>query len=581
MIHGGVVLQLRFFRFLLWASLVFSYVPVMAQSDNTAEQMVEIEAAAQRQQIRGQLAEIQQSIASRREELTNLQASLEAATEDERSEITARIAQLSQAIAELNESFEQILIGGLDVNAFEGEDEQQPFDWRAELEQITRPLLNSLKDLTEKPRRIEALRANIQIFQEQQALAEQALTALDGFNAAAFEEGARQRYEAVRAKWQERVDDAERSLEVARIQLANLQGQNVSWQESLRTSLSTFTEGRGLTLALGIAVAVAVWLVLKLVLKVIQTLGRHVDRQHTMRVRLLIYGFRVATTLLIILAVLIVFYVRGDLLLTALVIIALATLALSLRQTVPRYLAEVRLLLGIGPVRYGERLIYNGLPMRVRSVNMHSILHNPELSGIIRIPLLALNNYHSRPYHEDEPWFPCRPGDYVVLPDGGFGLVEQQTLETVQLRMMNSPVLFSSADFWAMPIRNLSREGFGVAATFGIDYRHQGICLDEVPQRFEGAIRDALNNHDLGQYMTGLLVDFKEAGANSLDYLVYISFSGAAAGSYYSVGRLVQRTCVAVCNHENWGIPFAQLTLHQGEGFAALQQPIPSSGTVG
>ena len=62
------------------------------------------------------------------------------------------------------------------------------------------------------------------------------------------------------------------------------------------------------------------------------------------------------------------------------------------------------------------------------------------------------------------------------------------------------------------------------------------------------------------------IVEFKEAGANSLDYFIYLTMKGSAAGLYYKLGRFVQQTCVDVCNREGWGIPFAQLTIHQGDG---------------
>jgi len=65
-------------------------------------------------------------------------------------------------------------------------------------------------------------------------------------------------------------------------------------------------------------------------------------------------------------------------------------------------------------------------------------------------------------------------------------------------------------------------------------------------------------------------VEFKEAGANSLDYLVYLSMQGPAAADYFALTRRVQRALVALCNREGWVIPFSQLTIHQGEGFEAL-----------
>lgn len=75
---------------------------------------------------------------------------------------------------------------------------------------------------------------------------------------------------------------------------------------------------------------------------------------------------------------LIVFYLRSDLLLLVLAILALVVLGLGLRQTLPRYLTEIRLLLDVGPVRTGERVIYNGVPLQVKSINVYSVLRNPD-----------------------------------------------------------------------------------------------------------------------------------------------------------------------------------------------------------
>jgi hypothetical protein len=40
--------------------------------------------------------------------------------------------------------------------------------------------------------------------------------------------------------------------------------------------------------------------------------------------------------------------------------------------------------------------------------------------------------------------------------------------------------------------------------------------------------------------------------------------NGKAAGSYWTVGRIIQQACVTVCNEHGWIIPFTQLTVHQG-----------------
>jgi hypothetical protein len=256
--------------------------------------------------------------------------------------------------------------------------------------------------------------------------------------------------------------------------------------------------------------------------------------------------------------------VRGDLLLLSLTIIALVMLALGAWRFLPGYILEARLLLNVGAAREGERVIYNGLPFRVASLNLYSELRNPELEGSIRLPLSALAQLTSRP-RADEKWFPCSSGDYLLLPDGSFAQVLQQTVETVRLSVVGSMLQYSSADFLQLDVRNLSRQGFGVAEVFGIDYQHQKISLDQVPERFRSSLNAAFESAGLGDDLKDLLVDFKEAGTNSLDYIIYATMHGSCAGSYFKISRLIQQTCVDVCNHEGWGIPFTQVTIHQAE----------------
>jgi hypothetical protein len=161
-------------------------------------------------------------------------------------------------------------------------------------------------------------------------------------------------------------------------------------------------------------------------------------------------------------------------------------LALGVWRFLPGYVREARLLLNAGAAREGERVIYNGLPYRIASLNLYSELRNPELEGTVRLPLATLSQLISRPAGEED-WFPCSVGDYLLLPDGSFAQVLQQSVERVQLKVVGSILQYSSAEFLQLNARNLTREGFGIIANFGIDYRHQSIALDQVPERLKRA----------------------------------------------------------------------------------------------
>ena len=530
------------------------------------------------------LEAIQESLASKQDQLDALRSQLKAASDSPvKAELEQQIAQLDADIKDLNRSFIQIALGGIDMNVFEDSAAEQPFDWRKELTQIVRPVLDALKELTEKPRRIDRLKTEIAETQDQLQAIHKARTALELLSGQPLPDAIQEKIKALAAVWEQREKDTLQELEVNRFQLASLLGENTNWLQTTKDAVTDFLRGRGLTLLLALSAALGVWLVMRgLFWLYTKKLTKPSARRQSTRYRLIVFSFRALTMLVMTMSVLIVLYVAGDLLLLVLLVLILIGIGFSFKSLLPRYLAEGRLLLNIGPVREGERLLYNDIPWQVKTINMYSVLRNPELEGILRIPLTELIDLHSRPCG-NEPWFPSRVDDYLLLPDGSFAQVLRQTPETVVLKTTGGmQVQYPSAAFIQLSARNLSLEGFGVAVSFGIDYRHQAISLEQVPQTFQQALQAALEREQLADHVLSVLVDFKEAAASSLDYLIFVSLRGEAAAQYFAIQRLVQKTCVAVCNREGWEIPFAQLTVHQGDGFERLaitktEYPAPES----
>lgn len=72
-------------------------------------------------------------------------------------------------------------------------------------------------------------------------------------------------------------------------------------------------------------------------------------------------------------------------------------------------------MLNIGAVRENERLVLHGVPWRVASINVFCRLVNPSLGVELRLPIEDLVSLVSRPYNHEEPWFPCKKGDWVVV----------------------------------------------------------------------------------------------------------------------------------------------------------------------
>ena len=223
-------------------------------------------------------------------------------------------------------------------------------------------------------------------------------------------------------------------------------------------------------------------------------------------------------------------------------------------------------MLNLGSVREGERIIFNGIPWDIRSINVISELVNPWLEGgHLRVPLRDLIPLISRVPDPNEPYFPTRLNDWLLLPDQTHAKVVKQSPEWVQLVMLgNARLAFPAADFIGMSPRNLTA-GFRLGNTFGVDYAHQAICTTEIPDILQARLEPELVRIVGEKGLVNLNVEFAEAGASSLDYAVLADFAGAAAPHYTRLKRAIQRVCVEACNEHGWVIPFMQVTVHQAE----------------
>mgnify|MGYP001813329758 FL=1 len=557
---------------LVLLALLFACTPFLidAQTVSGLEQATAIEAPLP--STIENLVSIQQSIELKRNAVRDIKKQLKKLEDTaDRLELEQKIERVKNEIAGLQVSFEQIVLGGVNLSILSDQPEEQ-INWRDEVEKIVRPLLSMLKELTARPRQIDRLRRDIELREDQLRAIEKALESIRLFEKQALAPVAGEAIRQMLTDWEQRREESQRELEIANFKLTTITDESTPWQISVGEAFTNFFRGRGLTLLIATIIAVAIWVIAKGLLAMYWRLlyrSRH-DIGIT-RAPLVLYSYRLVTAILIVLAILMVLYVRGDVLLLTLAVIALAGAALSLRQTLPRYAAELRLLFGVGPVREEERLVLDGIPFTVESLGVYSVLRNPTLEGVMRLPLRAMNELVSRPSGE-EPWFPCQPGDYLLLANGSFGRVLRQTIEVVELAVRDSTVQIRTKDFLSQHIQNLSRNGFGIASTFGIDYQHQGICLDTVPGRFRKSIKARFEKAGLKDDIEHLLVSFKEAGASSLDYQIYIVLKGCAANAFFKAQRLVQQACVETCNQEGWVIPFTQITVHSKDVVDSVSQ---------
>lgn len=547
-------------HFALLLTVLVSFLPTLVIAQNAVTPVTEVDSMS----VIENLEKLKLSIETKRATIRELREQLKQLDNSpEAVNIEKKLERLNNEITGLQQSFEYVLLGGAN-QALLTDQPEQPINWKAELEQISKPLLSSLKELTARPRQIDSLRREIDRRETQLKTIERALGSLAQFSNMKLPPALAESVKQLTADWEQLRDDTQRLLAISNNTLSTLKTENTAWKSSTWDAITEFIRGRGLTLLLALVVGLAIWFASKGILSLYwRWLYQAKHNTGIARAPLFYYSYRLVTVIIIVLAVLMVLYVRGDVLFLTLALIAIAGAALSLRQTLPRYTAELRLLLGVGPVREEERLVFNDVPYLVESLSIYSVLRNPLLEGVVRLPLHTMNSLVSRPAYQ-ESWFPCKASDYVLFANGNLGRVLRQTIEFVEVAVQDTSIQIRTQDFLSQNVRNLTREGFGIANTFGIDYQHQAICLESVPGRFKEAIINRSALAGLKDDIKDILVEFKSAGSSSLDYQIYVLFSGSAAKAYFRAQRMIQQACVDACNQEGWVIPFTQITVHSG-----------------
>ena len=481
---------------------------------------------------------------------------------DDLADLEIELKEINTEIAELRESFEQIAVGSVDLSVFNTDVSE--FDWRTEMTQVMMPIIRNLQSLTEKPRKMEALRSQIQTNNEQVAAAQEALSTINENLSRPATASTQASLTTLRDSWQEKIQEIARNTGVAEVKLTNLQKNDGNFLQTAKSGIIGFFTGRGLTLLIAATAAAAVWYVAKFLTKFLLARSKgEAAKTYRTRQRLVQYAFNILTALLMTIAVIVVFYIRGDVLLLGLSVLLVGAAILGLRNTIPRFISEARLLLNLGSIREDERVVYNGLPYRVTALNVYSVLKNPELTGVIRLPLEQMMGMISRPAGK-EAWFPASKGDFIMLPDGRLLEVLDMTTELVQLQnLAGTKTSVPAADFYNMTFDNLTRgDNIAITSTFGVGYSHQDISNKRIPTTLQKAVTKSLAATDFADQVISVAIELKEAGASSLDYWICVTLSSKAARAYYKTSRIVQQSCVDTCTAENWDIPFPQLTIH-------------------
>lgn len=507
--------------------------------------------------LSGVIEETAATLATKREELAR------AVTEEEKAELAGEINQLRERLSGLRDDFSKLATG-----IGEEEFEQVGKNVSAlseELEEMGRLLVNEFNDATASARELENMRSMLGILEQREDLANRALARLAVLAEGELEDDLKEKLGKMRTAWEGRLAQVVSQRDALNLRLQRREAESESVVETLWGMVGKFCTKRGRNLLVALLAFVGTNLILRWLHFFIRKYGPlHRSKRGSFLVRVLdvVYGM-----LAVVVSVVVAFgvlYAAGDWLLLSLGLVFVVGLAWTMKNTVPEIFEQIKLVLNLGPVREGERYMHGGLPWKVDSLGFYSEFSNPELTGgVLRLPLRALIDEKSRPYTEKEPWFPSSINDWVILSDTTFGKVVSQTPEQViVLKLGGSRVFYQTDTFLGLNPENLSHN-FRIDVVFGIDYAHQAEVTTSIREVFETRLNTELVSFVGTEGLISLKVEFREAGASSLDFEVIADFSGEMAPKYNTLHRAIQRICVDVCNENGWVIPFTQVTVHQ------------------
>lgn len=484
-------------------------------------------------------------------------------SEFEKKTLQEEIAHLDRQLSESSNDFERIATG-VELALFT---EKKPamFSWKSEMASLVEPAIKELKRFTIKARQKTALKDRIVELQLLKDAAGQAVKHLQTVVEETEDKQVKNEAKALQPEWINIEKRLKNKLELAESELLELKELDVSLIKSSSNSLRTFFKNRGLFLAIAVFTFIAILLVCRLLYRVLVNFSSRLSKQkdeRSFRSRLFYIVFQALSVVLAVIGLFFVLYLAEDWFLLSMAIIFFLGLVWTIRQTLPKLWQQARLMLNIGAVRENERLVLHGVPWKVAAINVFCRLVNPSLGVELRLPLEDLIGLVSRPYNPEEPWFPCKKGDWVVVGSASRARVVSLSHEQVELvERGGRRVTYPTDVFLGSSPANLSRN-FRVRVVFGISYGLQKDATTAIPATLKSYLESRVDEEGYSRCCLNLQVEFFQANSSSLDLIVLADFEGDVADICKRLERAIQRWCVDCCTINNWEIPFPQLTVH-------------------
>jgi len=484
-----------------------------------------------------------------------------ASTDSEKAQLKIDLDSKGDEAQKIDRSIEN-LAASTDLSSLRAV-KDEVFNIQKEIFSLIEPTLKEMRHLTYDVRAKAEFRDRIAFVNKRIPVVKTALKNISQLDGASKDNNLNLHIDKLKNRWTQQLRGYETELSSATLQLEKFEQDEKIREANEPSIFKTFFEQRGWVLLKALAATLLVVLISRFIHQILtKTIKGYQKANRDVRLRVIDLIHRGVTMVFMVIAPLFVFYLAEDWVLFTLSILILIGMAWSLREAIPRYWEEIEIFLNIGSVREGERLLMDGLPWEVKSINMFSTLHNPRANLTKRVKLGDLAGLNSRPAEKSEPWFPCQRGDWVILSDGVRGKVIGISLELVELiERGGARCTYTLSNFLSASPQNLSLN-FRIKERIGISYDNQKMVTQEAPEKLKAYLADRLRKEEYQGILLNLNVEFEKANDSSLDLVIIADFKGEAADIYNRLRRAIQRYCVDASTEFDWEIPFPQVTFH-------------------
>ncbi len=520
------------------------------------------------------LSEMAESIDSINKELGEYEQKLKkAGSEEEKKSITDYLVELNDRLKKTKNNF-SVLTTGIDYSTFLKK-EGKEVDWEKELKEIFSPIIVELKETTERPRKMERLRSDILYLEKRIPQVRQASKDLDKFLEQGGDKKVTARLKSWQEYWQQQEKEFSTQLEADKNQLLQAENERKSLVASFKVFFDSFVKHRGKNLFFALLAFVGIYLLFRFIQRGIQWISplhrssKYMFWANLVDVMLYSLALIVATGALIA-----VLFTSGDWLILAIVMLLVLGVIWGARNTLPHFIEQIKLLLGFGPVRQGEKIVIDGIPYRVEMMGVYSYLNNPLLTGgTLRLPLKDLVGMRSRPYDEHEPWFPCKEGETVLIDGSIMRTVLMITPQYVKLDWYGCDMdeYMPTSVFMNKTLLSLARP-FWVGITFRLAYQHRE--YQEIVDKLTPFVREEIKKLPYAEHIVDIENPWIELGSldeTSLSFLVWIQARPEIAAKYNGIKRTVTHICLRAANKYEWNIlQLKPVEVHHPEQAKAL-----------